>query len=512
MALNRQPEPQRAEKKPEPPPTAAAAAKANAPQPPQGTAPAAPLARDAILAQLKAKLPTYDEGADLFAGKLEKEKVTDPVLQARLGNVQALYSDVIAAWRGGGGPKDGDFVRSFGGKDPIAVQKFADVDGEAYIEGGKKQAVTQEFYTKVASAIQAGQTDRTRVFPLLQTASKGFTFLGAKIPPEALTPLTTRNHGVGSLYSYSLSAEGSKILNTFALEEVAKKTKATPEELAKQGLAPTDKQRKEAMRYLLRTSHAGNPLFFADKAKSLARAETWFSPDEVKLKTADPNTGFTDLMTANALQPEWYPDGALALTIRPTSLREARKPTAFDGMMSALWMSRNQPAQTYGVTGGGAREFLEKGITFGMVEKATAVIPSENWVAELTELSKSVGKDSSAGEEALRGHKVGIKDTAPAFDAVIGRSMQEAHAPSLVAGQPAPVGPTPAAHGGTFDPRRAGAPIPAHARAVLDGRPPAGSPAAPAAPPPGVNKPGAEPPPPVAAKPDSDHGRTGGRR
>jgi len=509
MTLNRQPELQRAQKAPEPAPVTAPAPKTNAPQPPQGTAPAVPLARDAILNKIKAKLPTYDEGADILAGRLATEKVTDPVLQSRLGNVPALYADMIAAWRGGGGAKDGDFVRAFGSKDPIAVQKFADVDAEAYIEGGKKQAVTQDFYAKIAIAIQTAQTDRTRVFPLLQTASKSFTFLGAKIPAEALTPLTTRNHGVGSLYSYSLSADGSKELNSFALAEVAKKTGATPEELAAQGLAPTAKQRKEALRFLLRTRHAGNPLFFADKSKSLARAETWFSPDEVQLKTADANTGFTDLMTANALQPEWYPEGALALTIRPTGLRDARKPTAFDGMMSALWMARNQPAQTYGVTGGGAREFLEKGMTFGMVERATAVIPSESWVAELSELAKSVRRDSSAGEETLRGNKVAVHNTQAAFDSVIGRSMQEASTPSLVPGQRAPGGPAPIAAGGTFDARRAGAPVPAHARAVMDGKLPAGSPAAPAAPPPGANKPGAEPPP-AAANPGSGRKGAGG--
>ncbi len=455
----RMPERPREEKKP------AAAAPGPGPAAPAAAGPAAaagaegattapkPLSKEIIAQQINAMLPGNEDGAQIWSTQLAAERVNDPVLQGRLSNEAKAWSDLIAAWRGGGGAgKDEAFVRQFGSRDVIAVQKFADVEAEQYIEVRGKAEVTAEFYGKIAAAVQTAKTDRARVFPLLQTASAGLTFLGAKIPDTQLERISHRNHGVGSLYRYSLSAAGAAEIDKFATEQVAKETGKTPEEVKAAGIALDETSKLQAMRYLLRTSFAGNPLHFADSGKSLARSETWYSPDQVRVDKADPNVAFTDLMTANALQPEWYADGALALEIEPTGMRDARKPTAFDGMMSSLWMARNQPAQAYGVTGGGAREFLEKGITFAMVKKATAAIPTEEWVTELKRLSALVPKGTTVTEQVLRGQDPGTSATKDMFLKVNDRSQQEAQSPSMAPGQAAPVGASPIAKGGTFDP------------------------------------------------------------
>lgn len=457
------------------PAAAAPAAKSAAPgaAPGAGAGPDAaaqapkPLSKEVIAQQINAKLPGYAEGAQVLADKLAKEQVNDTILQARLSNQAQVWSDLIAAWRGVG--KDEGFVRQFGAKDLIAVQKFADIEAEAYLEARAKSDVTAEFYGKVAKDIQNTKTERSAVFPLMSNAAKGYTFLGRKIPEAQLTKISHRNHGVGSLFKDGLSAQGSAAIDAFAIEQVAKETKKTAAEVKAAGVVPDRASRLEALRHLLRTTYAGDPLFFADKSVNLSRYPTWYSPDQVRIDKADGNTAFTDLMTANALQPEWYADGALALEIEPTGTREARKPTAFDGMMSSLWMARNQPGQVYGVTGGGAREFLEKGITFGHVKKATAAIPSEQWVTELKRLSALVPQDSSVGEQVLRGKDPGTKATAPAYRRVLDRSQREAEAPTTVDGQVAPQGKLPIAKGGTFDPAgpQSGR-TPAHARAAME--------------------------------------------
>lgn len=465
--------------------------------PQQSGAAAGPQAVDASAAQpaptaaqidqtLQAGLPGYAEGTSALAQRLAREQTSQAGVDALSSNRTALWSETIAAWRARA-QQDERFIREFGGADPIATQKFADIESEQYFEGNL-QSAKAGFYGAVASEVQTSQTARDRVFPLLQRAASPYKFQGKQIPAEELAALSRRTHGVGSLYSYALSAQGASIVDTWARCELAAAADMTPVEAAQAGLLPDDKAKLEALKHLLRTSYAGDAKSLAERSASLARAETWYSPAEVAIRPADPDLAFADMMTVGALQPEWYADGALDLTIEPQGMREARKPTAFDGMMSALWVARNQPGQTYGVTGGSAREFLERGVTWAQVTAAVPVIPSDTWMAELARLNAAVNAStpgSSVGEELLRGNDPGVQATAPAYQQVFGQSLQEAHAPSTVPGQAAPMGPAAAQAGGTFDQAAPGpASGPMHAHPILGAPTAAPASTAPAAPPP----------------------------
>lgn len=441
--------------------------------------PTAPPSARQIDQTLSAGLPGYAEGTAALAQKLAREQTSQAGVDALAANRGALWSDVVAAWRAAA-TQDERFVKQFGNSDPIAQQKFRDVDGERYYEGGI-DAVKPGFYGAVAAEVQTAPIQRDRIFPLMQRAAGSYKFKGTKIPGDQLAAMSRRTHGVGTLYSYALSARGASIVDTWARAELATAAGMTPVEAANAGLLPDDKAKLEALKHLLRTTYAGDAKGLAEPSASLARAETWYSPAEVTVRPADPDMAFADMMTVGALQPEWYADGALDLTIEPTGMREARKPTAFDGMMSALWVSRNQDDQTYGVTGGGAREFLERGVTWAAVKSAVPVIPSDTWMAELARLNAAVkasAPGSSVGEELLRGNDPGVAATAPAYEQVFDRSLEEAQAPTTVPGQSAPVGGAAMAPGGTFDTTRTPAPL--HANPVLGAAPaPAPAPATP---------------------------------
>jgi hypothetical protein len=105
---------------------------------------------------------------------------------------------------------------------------------------------------------------------------------------------------------------------------------------------------------------------------------TWFSPDQVKLSTGG-DAGFGDLMQSLALQPEWFGEGTINFELSPSAFQgTARKPTAYDGMQSAHWVSRPQGEDTFGVTGGGLKEFIADNVKASGIVSAKAMIPSDD--------------------------------------------------------------------------------------------------------------------------------------
>jgi hypothetical protein len=62
---------------------------------------------------------------------------------------------------------------------------------------------------------------------------------------------------------------------------------------------------------------------------------------------------------------------------------EARRPTAFDGMQSSLWVSR-PTGETYGVTGGGANEFLAGNVPVAALKNPRMVAPEGDTQAALS--------------------------------------------------------------------------------------------------------------------------------
>ena len=88
-------------------------------------------------------------------------------------------------------------------------------------------------------------------------------------------------------------------------------------------------------------------------------ADRWWTPDRRLIERADKSIpGFDETCVLNALAPEWYPDGTVTLTAE-TPAFDLVTPTAFDGMMSPLWV-QDSPYHL-AVTGGGLPELIGRG-------------------------------------------------------------------------------------------------------------------------------------------------------
>jgi hypothetical protein len=94
---------------------------------------------------------------------------------------------------------------------------------------------------------------------------------------------------------------------------------------------------------------------------------TWWSYKGVELAGIEPadlgSAGLPKCLDLFALDPEWYPHGAVYISVDGPALNDAmtprqklRKPTALDGVLSHLWTPAAVPETTWGITGGGAPE------------------------------------------------------------------------------------------------------------------------------------------------------------
>ncbi len=151
-------------------------------------------------------------------------------------------------------------------------------------------------------------------------------------------------------------------------------------------------------------------------------------------------------MTLGALQPEWYQYGTVVLDIDMTGIatRVCRKPTAFDGLMSAVWVARNIGENDYGLTGGGAGEFLEANVPYANVTNFRAVIPSDAFQAALQALIAAAPKNSTVTEEALRNPGAPMTgDMSTLYGAVIDSTAAEQKTPGAAPVVPGAATPTP---------------------------------------------------------------------
>jgi hypothetical protein len=113
-------------------------------------------------------------------------------------------------------------------------------------------------------------------------------------------------------------------------------------------------------------------------------------------------------------------------------------------MMSALWTARNMGVDDYGVTGGGLGEFLEANVPFSDVASSHAIIPDDDFLADMqrviTEVKKKTGIASTPTEEALRGNNknerilnttgTGTGGAKDMYGQIADRSTQEQNHPS----------------------------------------------------------------------------------
>jgi hypothetical protein len=269
-------------------------------------------------------------------------------------------------------------VKAICAADPIATQKLKDVDGETNMEGGKNPSA--EYYAALAGWIQSNGATPTfnpaTIFNQCMNNLAGpWKFKGEPIKPKNLGKAVQRTQGVKGFYY--------KVVDNKAYEEMFKG-------------APNAKQ----LAYDKWLSDAKtDPLKYVQKDKLEPGGGTWFTPDSYKLTDAK-DAGYNQLLELAALQPEWFPEGNVVFSVdvaKAASQLAARKPTAYDGMQSALWVSRPGP-DTFGVTGGGANEFLCGDVPKSAITSAKLVVPEPALQQELQDAVKA-SRDAALAEQ-----------------------------------------------------------------------------------------------------------------
>lgn len=441
--------------------------------PPGGAAGAAPAATAPPLTAATAKTAIDGKAADVadlsapFAADWVGKPKAD--LDAALTDVTILRHKVIDKFVSAGAPPAQ--TQAVGSKDPIAIQKFQDVDQEAHLA---VPSLKGTFYTNLVAEMKKPDfTDRTRTYPAMKTAAPPGVFAGKgrPIPPDRISPLSSRNHSVDKLFDINIIAADIDA-------EIAKPLTDAGAPPAKVAEAKRDpERRKKAYRHILKGGR--DPMTTIDKSKDISPYGTWYAPGQIVPKPGlAANTEFANMMTLGALQPEWYPSGTCILNIDRRisgAARDVKKPTCFDGMMSALWCARNMGADDYGLTGGGQGEFLEAKVPFSDVTSARAVIPDDDFLADIqrvvSEVNAATHGQSTPTEELLRGNTnnarilnttVGNSGARDMYSAINNRSTQEQNSSGAAPNAPgaarptsgaAPAGPA-VAGGGAFDMRR----------------------------------------------------------
>jgi hypothetical protein len=272
-------------------------------------------------------------------------------------------------------------VDAFCAPDPIAVQKLADVKGETNHEdnAGAKAG----FYDAMAKYIQtnAESVNPATIFNACMNNLAGpYKFKGNKIDVSKIGKSMQRTQGLGGFYG--------RVVDKSYYEA---KAAGAPDV----GKAAFALWKQEALN--------GNPMAHLAAGQIEPTGGTWFTPDSYKLKDGS-DAGYSQLLQLAALQPEWFPEGNIVFEVdvaTAAGTMEARKPTAYDGMQSALWVSR-PTGDTFGVTGGGANEFLAGKIPIGAVKNAKAVIPSASTQQELADAVKAAKEAALAADPDLK--------------------------------------------------------------------------------------------------------------
>jgi hypothetical protein len=282
-------------------------------------------------------------------------------------------------------------VRKFCAPDPIAMQKLADLDGETNIDpafGGIAKA-KQDFYKNIMDYVNANPAvpANTIFNSCFNSAARDWKFKGAKIAPAAIARICSRTCGLGGWWWDAVN-------------------KAPFEAQARGALGPgADADSVSKMAQSLwkeRVKDGASLMSSIDRSAAIKpKGQTWYTPDNVQIKSAG-DVGFSELMRINALQPEWFPEGTVSFEVSPSAFAgEARKPTAFDGMQSALWVSRPD-GDAYGVTGGSAKEFLARDVKCSGILSAKAVIPSADMRAEIQSAMKKAYDNALSMDPMLK--------------------------------------------------------------------------------------------------------------
>jgi hypothetical protein len=276
-------------------------------------------------------------------------------------------------------------VDAFCAADPIATQKLQDVKTESNLEGGAgaSKNARDGFYTKLATWIRtnAETVNPKTIFNQCMNSLAGeWKFKGKKLDAKTLPKAMQRTQGLKGFW-YT------------AVDKNHYKGRAA-------GAPDVDKMAYDLWKQDAKT----NPLMHVDASGVISpEGGTWFTPDSYKLTNAG-DAGYGQLLELAALQPEWFPEGNIAFEVdvaAAASKMEARKPTAYDGMQSVLWVSR-PTGEDYGVTGGGALEFLGGKVPVPAIKNARAVIPSADTQQQLADAIKAARDQSLAADPILK--------------------------------------------------------------------------------------------------------------
>ena len=283
-------------------------------------------------------------------------------------------------------------VKSWCTSDRIATQKLADVDAEKYYQGTNPKTA---FYTAVGRYINANPTtSKTTIYnACFNNCASPYKNKGKPVPTSKLSPHLFRTNGFSTYFDYQVSAAHRTAL-------LARATMRAPT-----GQAAKD----EAMKLLRADIKAGATVesFMASGTMLTPTGRAgWYSTDEVKF-TSSSDTNFDGILELNALQPEYFADGTVSYKIKKSAFlsgasNNLRKPTCYDGMQSSLWMARNLRDNAFGVTGGGASEFLASNIPMSAVEEYTASLPSEDMVVALKTLQRAAQAHLLSTDAALK--------------------------------------------------------------------------------------------------------------
>ena len=249
------------------------------------------------------------------------------------------------------------FCQQYAAPDAIATRKFGELDAEpdTNYESGSAATHRDPFYTQLAGKIvSGGRPTRRNTFGACDRAVRdaGQPMKGKRIPQTMLEPLLHRTTGIHGTLKYT--TDNDAVGAAFQADRVC-----TP---ALRALRPREVVRNHTAAVAAWWTGKGGAYVKSTLVNPLTPpgGGTWFSSGQVTVSTTG-DAGFRELMEIGALQPEWFAEGALKLTIDssrlPATPDNICKPTCLDGMQSGLFVPRPDPGY-FGVTGGGFNEFL----------------------------------------------------------------------------------------------------------------------------------------------------------
>ncbi|MDB4965494.1 MAG: hypothetical protein JWN44_1183 [Myxococcales bacterium] len=274
-------------------------------------------------------------------------------------------------------------VDTFCKSDPIAAQKLKDVNAETNLEGGNNDGARTGFYSALSTWIQsnAETLNPATIFnSCMNSLATPWKFKGTKLAISKLPKAMQRTQGLKGFWYNAVDQAYYKNLATGA---------PNPEKAA------YDLWKQDAT--------SGKPLEHRNAGGVISpEGGTWFTPDSYKLTNAS-DAGYGQLLELAALQPEWFPEGNIAfeVDVKAAGSMEARKPTAYDGMQSSLWVSR-PTGDSFGVTGGGAQEFLGSKVPVASIKSARAVIPSADTLQQLSDAVRGARDLALAADPELK--------------------------------------------------------------------------------------------------------------